>query len=450
MRFAYTYSTLISCGNQNDCFRDRMANLTRGDGILSNANGFSRPFSALGHHKVSALIMKLLAACLWLLLPSRMAAAAASSPSDNYGRYQGSRRPTEDRKKWSGMFTVDPSKILSTLIQKGGLFIPKESQKGIEVLRRVCSVDRAELNVVEKRLLLHNFTIALPREQKALRIGRVYLHWDSYRRPCLDIEVDEVDVLVEFTNLMLTRNNWNELKDFGFPPEIATGSTADREPTKASKGKPNDDDGGGVGLVRINSIDLSKNLTILVLSRPLKKKIGSFTLDMDMADEINELIQRRSDENLLKTGRRGCTANEIAALLQDYIGQRVRQFVEETVMDVRGKTKQASDVADRMLTKASESVLRYAGDAGKKKGDELQDALTARLTKWGIAKPGESLSDLKRRSATFVSQINTTAIDERAAQARAIIEKARAEGKLDELESKLKNKGNDDFLFPDW
>jgi len=112
-------------------------------------------------------------------------------------------------KKWSSFFTVDPSKILSVLVNRGGLLIPKSVEKELMALVNVMHVGEAGLNLVERQLLLKNFTVRVPGcNRESLRVGRVRVTWDSYTKPCVDIQVEDVGVLVEFTNLLLTRNNW--------------------------------------------------------------------------------------------------------------------------------------------------------------------------------------------------------------------------------------------------
>lgn len=137
---------------------------------------------------------------------------------------------------WSSkLTTVDPSKMVSLMIRYGGLVLPDSTEKDIAVLRQVCSADCVKLNIVEKKLAIYNFTVHLPEDKVkydqrrsedrgngndendrrcCLRIGRVYLHWDSYLRPCVDIEVDNVTVIVEFLNVMLTHHNWYVLLHF--------------------------------------------------------------------------------------------------------------------------------------------------------------------------------------------------------------------------------------------
>ena len=66
------------------------------------------------------------------------------------------------------------------------------------------------MNVLQKKIQVRNFELHTEGNRKdvLLRIGRTYLEWNSYRKPCLSIEVDDVDILVEFLNVVLTKNNW--------------------------------------------------------------------------------------------------------------------------------------------------------------------------------------------------------------------------------------------------
>jgi hypothetical protein len=114
-----------------------------------------------------------------------------------------------NQNKWSSMLDVNPSKILSLMIRHGGLLIPDSIEPDLLVMGQVCHADSIRLNVVDRKLVVYNLTVHPPGEvEDALRVERVYLHWDSYKQPCVDIEVDNVTVLIEFLNLMMTQHNW--------------------------------------------------------------------------------------------------------------------------------------------------------------------------------------------------------------------------------------------------
>jgi hypothetical protein len=306
------------------------------------------------------------------------------------------------------MLSVNPSKILSTLVKRGGLLIPKSVEKEIDALKKVLHVEEAELNLIEKQLILYNFTIALKGYKNAVRVGRVFVHWDSYTKPCIDIEVDEVDVLVEFTNLMLTHNNWNELKEHGFPPTLAVSETTEKP--SSTKEAPTS------SFIRFGSIDLSGNATIEVASRPLRKDIGVVTLDMDVTDSINAKIRKLSKSNKASTGRPGCTTTELADLLQSYFSQQIRKYLSESIKDLASDPGSAVRGADRILTKTSDTILGYAGDASRMTGENIQDAVTDRLSRWGFN--ADQITALKERSQDAAKNVNTESLTERLKNAR--------------------------------
>lgn len=97
----------------------------------------------------------------------------------NFISWGGIPKTNEPAKKWSSFFTVDPSKILSVLISRGGLLIPKSVEKELLSLANLLDVDNAKLNLTEKELILKNFTVGIPGNRKSLHMGRVHVRWDS-------------------------------------------------------------------------------------------------------------------------------------------------------------------------------------------------------------------------------------------------------------------------------
>ena len=272
--------------------------------------------------------------------------------------------------QWTSLFTVDPAQIFSTLAKHGGFLIPKEYEKDIKVLNQVVSFDKTELNFFDRELILHNVTIGIPwRRRKSLRVGRVYVHWESYFHPCMNIEVDDVDILVEFTNVLMTRNNWNELVDFGFPPHF--------ESQEGNQGSDTESP------FRFNSVDLSGNMTITVRSRPLKKELGRLDLNLDETDDFNVILRKASHANRRK-GQAGCTLDEVIDLLQNYIGDKVRRIVafELEHMTTSGLDRVDRGLTDHVLTHARNMALDYKKDVERQTLIEVRKAVSSRLEKW--------------------------------------------------------------------
>jgi hypothetical protein len=101
----------------------------------------------------------------------------------------------------------------------------------------------------------------------------------------------------------------DELKRLGFPPTLPP---------------PPEEE-----LVRIGSIDLSGDICATLQSRPLKKEIAVIRLDMDSSlHDLDRDIRKRSEENLLQLGKRGCTPREVFDLIRTYVDRKSKQIVE--------------------------------------------------------------------------------------------------------------------------
>jgi len=348
--------------------------------------------------------------------------------------------------KWSSFLTVDPRNVLSILVKRGGLVIPRDAQKEIEILRQVMAVEQAQLNLVERKLALQGLTIGLPDQAKSLRVGRVLVRWDSYNKPCLDIEVDEVDVLVSFSNLMLTQSNWNELQDFGFPPSGGSSPRQQQQP-RESPDSPDE----ALSFLRFNSIDLSKNLTVRVFSRPLKKRIGVMTVDLDVTDQVNELIRQKSDENS-RTSRRGCSIEDVTSIIQSYVGESVRDFVSSRLKELATNPVESLQGADRAISRARGSILRYAEDAIEKKGGDVHDGVASKLAGWGLDVTSDKLRTLREQSVQAAKSGDLSALF----NASAVKERAQAamDAMANQAEKRLSDTSggtmDDSIMFPDW
>ena len=155
-----------------------------------------------------------------LATPPSPSSSSSSSSSWGVGRFFGKTSDVEEtdettqstnssNRKWSSMLDVDPSKIISLMVKHGGLLLPKHIEEDLKIFSQLCHAGNVKLNVVQKKLLVENFSVNMPGEtNKALVIGRLFLTWESYRRPLLELELDDVAITIEFLNVMLTKTNW--------------------------------------------------------------------------------------------------------------------------------------------------------------------------------------------------------------------------------------------------
>lgn len=307
-------------------------------------------------------------------------------------------------KKWSSFFAVDPSKILNVLVNRGGLILPKSVEKELLALKNVLHVDKASLNLVERQLIVSNFTVSVKgSDTVALRVGRVHVTWDSYTKPCVDVQVENVDVLVEFTNLMLSRTNWNELEEAGFPPRMED-YYSDYDASAPSS-----------TFVRIGSIQLSGNITSEIKSRPLDRTIANMTFGLHAFDNLSKEILQVSEANLAATGRRGCTTDQVYDILRAYFMKKLRKFLKYTAYDVSaGSLREEGSTtvreAKRLFASASNVIKSYADDASKKTGDDIQESLAGRLEKLGVPSSREKLDALRELSAKAAENIDARSL----------------------------------------
>lgn len=303
--------------------------------------------------------------------------------------------------KWKSFFNVDPSKILTTLIKRGGLLLPQSVEQELKQVAKMLHVDSAVLNLVEKELLLTNFTVNLPTQGDSLRVGRVDVKWDSYLKPCVDITVDNVEIWMEFLNLVLTRTNWHELQEAGFPPSLYY----DYQKMPSSNST----------FVRIGSLQLGGDVRVHIESRPLHRPIvKDLKWPMETLGGLYAKIQATSNANLASTGRRGCTTDELYDIVQDYFGERLKTFIKERVKDVAeviqdvgmetAKTRTV-DEARRIASSVGGVMKDYSEQAVQTTERNLEGSLAQKLTKMGIPSAGEKLAKLKELSRAAVETL---------------------------------------------
>ena len=168
----------------------------------------------------------------------------------------------------------------------------------------------------------------------------------------------------------------NELKKNGFPPELPA---EDPAPKKRGKAKSNE------SFLRIGSIDLSGKVIALLKSKPLQKDLAEVKFALDTFDPLDEQIKARALENLAKTGRRGCTTDELYTLIQNFMGGILKQVLVDTFEEVTSGEGKTFDKVDNVVKLTKKSVANYVNDAEKWSGEQVQKKLTSQLKKMGVS-----------------------------------------------------------------
>lgn len=299
------------------------------------------------------------------------------------------------------------------MTKRGGLVLPKSVRDDLRIFGKVCKCRSAYLDVLNRELEVRNFTVSLPPSLSegrggegeggnALSIGRFYVKWDSYVRPCVEVEVGDVGVLVEFLNLILTRNNWNELKDVGFPPALLV--TPDDVPPTPSKKSTST-------FVRVGSVDLSGHVVLRLHSRPLDQPVvPDLILDLDSLDELNSLIRSESSKKKDAGERRGCTTEDLYNIVQSYFAAKIRSLLSAAAVDLASSAldpdresdtvREAKRVVSGLASGARDAFGKYASGAQGETEERIRKKVAERLARWGIGEEEmETMREVTRVAA---------------------------------------------------
>ena len=328
---------------------------------------------------------------------------------------------TTKKKKKGSLFQIDPKFIIQQVCKYGGIVLPELVKTDLKVLEKTCDCDETSIDLINRKLEVLNFTLDLPEDDNrnknkndrpALRIGRITIKWDSYIKPCLDIEVEDVDILVEFVNVFLTRNNWyvyiirimiypwyysiithtsihsffftnrNELQDAGFPPTFYTYTTTAAATTESSSSTNSN------SFVTIGSIDLSGKAILKLYSRTLDKELVDDIqlLNLENLNKLNQRIQNESQKALERYGRRGCSTGDLYNIIETYFNQLLRRILTQAATDITlgaltnnnigtGLDSINKDVKN-VLSSSKEMILRYAKNVGDKTNNDIERKFT--------------------------------------------------------------------------
>lgn len=294
---------------------------------------------------------------------------------------------------------VDPKKqsLVNLICKHGGVILPKSIERDLKIISAVCHTDEISIDLIGKELLIKNFTVKLPNSSDTrevdLRVGQFLLKWNSYLHPILEIEVEDVDILVEFVNLILTRNNWHELNSVGFPPKLYYSEEGSKSTASSA-------------FVRFGNIEMSGEVRLRVKSKPLEKNlIEDIVIDLRQLHSLSRQIQVAAKKSEEVTGRRGCSTEELYEILSKYFGDQIKKFLKLTATDLalnalirdKGESKTVNDVK-RAWSGAVNAAMNYAQSVGDKAEGHIDES----LKQFGLGK--DELNSVK--DAIFKSRMS--------------------------------------------
>ena len=309
------------------------------------------------------------------------------------------------------LFKIDPSNILPTMVKYGGLVLPKEVEEDLLILNEVCSTKKTSIDIYNKAIQVDEFRVNVPGEPSdsppALRVRGFVLKWNSYLRPCLEIEVEDIEVTVEFLNLLLTNSNWNELRKRGFPPRLLTESSVDYTSDESNKSYSS-------SFVRIGSLDLKGSVKLKLVSRSLggQELCPDFDFDLSTLQELMDDIKNASDASKDKSGRNGCTTDELYDLIESFFKRKIKVLLRSVMLDIaRGtfdpqKGSETIKQTRRVFSKVGDTFDRYKESAVGVLEQNAQTSLSSKLKSWGLS--DDHVENVKKASKVVADTATTS------------------------------------------
>ena len=173
-----------------------------------------------------------------------------------------------------------------------------------------------------------------------------------------------------FANIHIAQSKFrSELSDIGFPPQLyEEDEIVDSSSEAAST------------FVRIGGIGVKGQIRLKLRSRPLDKDLcEDIVFDFDNLKTLSNQISAASKAAQKKTGRRGCTTEELYDIIQSYFNQQIQQRVKSSAVDTAmGALKPESGGktirdAKKFFSKGRDVAMKYANDIGQKAEEHVDD-----------------------------------------------------------------------------
>jgi len=284
------------------------------------------------------------------------------------------------------MKITDPQQIVQKILQnynKNGWIVSKSVERDLNIILSVSDADVTYFDWIGRELEVFNYTLRHPNINDAvlLKVGHFHVKWDSYLQPSFQIKVENIDIILAFTNIFLTETNWKELNEMGFPPKILWDDTQSSDVGKNTESQ-------STSFVRIGSIDLSGNVTLKIRSRPLEKDIvPQLILDLGMLDDWNQRIIQSASKS-----KRGCSTDEIFTLMVEFVQEKVDQLLEDVALDLFTNFILEDDIrksrivqhGKKLVQGLQDSAEQYMKDLAERTGTKIGQRIADKLNTWGF------------------------------------------------------------------
>lgn len=135
--------------------------------------------------------------------------------------------------------------------------------------------------------------------------------------------------------------------------------------------------------VRFGNIVMSGEVILRVKSKPLEKSLmEDIVIDLRQLHALSKEIQKQAEKSQERTGRRGCTTDELYDILSKYFGDQVKKFLKLTATDLalsalkreKGGSKTLND-AKKAWSGAIDTALNYVQSVGRKAEEHVDENL---------------------------------------------------------------------------
>jgi len=186
--------------------------------------------------------------------------------------------------------------------------------------------------------------------------------------------------------------------------------------------------------IRIGCLDVEGSVRLKVISRALggKELCPDFVFEMKNLAELSDRIKYASEESYRKTGRKGCTTEELYEIIEQFVKTKLRKRMGSTVTDIArgvldpkyGGSKTVEETK-RALAGVRNTVDRYTKNVVDVTEKQVENKLARQLSRWGLSN----------------DQIDTVKKASKAAAETAASSLASAQAQLDEMKKSASEAG---------
>lgn len=403
------------------------------------------------HHVavITVAIVSSLAFLLHLSPPSDLHTCNKASPTDNrsYKSYASIYLTSiilRTLENVADLTSGDPIPFSSAFFNYGRPLLRKESVDDIELLQRVVTSKKVLFDPIRRILDVRDLAVHAPSFDSsdndsnsdsniAFHIGRVRLTWGSYltAAPCIDVHVEDISIRVVFADLLLTRTNFDVLREFGFPPALVVGSNREEIADDEEMGKTRDAE-LQPSRVRVGSVSLKGRVKLTLESAALRggqsataagrKLVEDLVLDLSVLRVLEDRIREKADRNGV-SGRKGVTTEDLVVIIGQHFRDEVVKTISLNLADLaRGEDARGVVQGIAALHHTKAAFLAYFGEAVETVAErEIEAPIGNLLRRWGLE--DEQTKWLRDKAAVVIRNSVLTATSAAADKIEELLKK---------------------------